>query len=105
VLGARARDLAEGRAREIARRLRIPLKEDLAQELDTIARNGTRVRFLFAGGEPGLDLLRNGAGSTVERLRKNGKLTIDIIDGPDHTFTPLWSHERIVAALGAHYDR
>jgi hypothetical protein len=43
-------------------------------------------------------------GPTVERLRREGRLSIEIIDGPDHTFTPLWSHPVLTSTLAAHFD-
>ena len=43
-------------------------------------------------------------GPIVEKLRRDGALSIEIIEGPDHTFTPLWSHPVLTSTLGAQFD-
>jgi hypothetical protein len=43
-------------------------------------------------------LLEQG-GSAVPRLEAAGTLSIDMIDGPDHTFTPRWSHPLLLEAI------
>jgi alpha-beta hydrolase superfamily lysophospholipase len=78
--------------RDAARTVGRPFPEDLGTDLGAIAKRGARIRFVFAAGDPGEDLLREQAGSAVSRLRNRGALTVNVIDGPDHTFTPVWSH-------------
>jgi alpha-beta hydrolase superfamily lysophospholipase len=81
----RARIVAESRVRDIARWLRIRLPRDLGWELEEIAQRGVRVVFVFARGDPGVELLRIQGGSAVKRL---GDLCrVHIIDSADHTFT------------------
>lgn len=71
--------------RDVARRFGIRLRHDLGRELENIVRRGVRVVFVFARGEPGLDLLKIEAGTAIRRL---GELCrIRIIDSGDHTFT------------------
>jgi pimeloyl-ACP methyl ester carboxylesterase len=99
VVAERARSVAEHRAREVARRLRLPLRDDLGSELYALGRAGVAVRFIFAGDDPGRAMLVEQGGSAAARL------SITVIDGPDHTFTPRWSHplllDAIVRAVGA----
>ncbi|WP_394827908.1 serine aminopeptidase domain-containing protein [Pendulispora albinea] len=84
------------RARHLSRQMGLPLPGDLGAELESVARRGVDMRFVLATGDPGLSLLRMQGGAVVRKLRSRGALSIAVIDGPDHTFTPLWSH----AALG-----
>ncbi len=58
----------ESRIRNLARRLRIHLPYDLGWELEEIVARGVQVVFVFARGEPGMDLLKIEAGSSVKRL-------------------------------------
>jgi hypothetical protein len=37
--------------------------------------------------------------SAVARLAASGTLRVRVIDGPDHTFTPRWSHPLLVDAI------
>jgi pimeloyl-ACP methyl ester carboxylesterase len=71
--------------RDAARRMRIPLPNDLGRELEQIAARGVRVVFVFSRGEPGIDLLKMQGGSSVKRL--GGNCRIHIINSADHIFT------------------
>lgn len=99
VVAERARSIAEHRAREALRRLRVPLHDDLGSELYALGRRGVAIRFIFAADDPGRAMLAEQGGSAVARLTAQGKLSIDVIAGPDHTFTPRWSHPLLLDAL------
>ena len=71
--------------RDIARVAGVRLRHDLGRELETIIARGVRVIFVFARGEPGIDLLRIEAGSIVRRLGE--RCRVRIIDSADHTFS------------------
>jgi alpha-beta hydrolase superfamily lysophospholipase len=71
--------------RDFARLVRIHLPMDLGWELEDLAARGVRVIFIFARGEPGMDLLKLQAGSAVKRLRDH--CSVHVIDNSDHTFT------------------
>ena len=92
VVAERARAVGEHRAREALRRLRVPLRDDLGSELYALGRAGVRTRFIFAAGDPGRAMLLEQGGSAVARLERAGQLSIEVIAGADHTFTPRWSH-------------
>ena len=99
IMAHRAADLARHQVREVARRLHIPLHEDLGAELEKIAKNRVSIHFVFADGDPGSVLLTEQGGSVVGKLARKKVLSIDSIEGPDHTFTPIWSHELLADAL------
>jgi pimeloyl-ACP methyl ester carboxylesterase len=105
VAASRARSILEHRARDLARELRLPLTDDLASELAALGRRGTRMHFIFSASDPGRAMLLEQGGTTVERLRKSGKLAIDVIDRTDHTFTARWAHPRLLDAITAAVSR
>jgi alpha/beta superfamily hydrolase len=105
VIAERARAIAVNRAKDLARRLRVPLPDDLGSELLAVARRGVAVRFVFASGDPGLAMLREQGGSAVARLEREGALAITTIDGPDHTFTPRWSQPLLLDAIARAVQR
>ena len=72
--------------RDLARLVRIHLPRDLGWELQELAARGVRVIFIFARGEPGIDLLTLQAGSAVKKLRDHCRCVYRI-DNSDHTFT------------------
>jgi pimeloyl-ACP methyl ester carboxylesterase len=77
--------MLESAGREVARRLRIRLPSDLGWELEQIAARGVNIAFVFARGEPGVDLLKLQGGSSVARLGE--RCRIHIIDNADHVFS------------------
>lgn len=87
--------------REIARRLRVSLRDDLGSDLLKLARRGGRVHFLFSATEPGRTLLAAEAGSVVPRLCAGGQFSMRIMEGADHTFTQCWTHALLGDALKA----
>ena len=91
--------LVEHHLRNFARSIGRPLAHDLGVELESIAAQGIRIDFLFAEGDPGIDLLRLQGGSTIRRLRAKNRIRVHVIDGPDHTFTPMWSHAPLIDRL------
>lgn len=89
---------AESTLRDIARRLHLRLPNDLGTELEEIVARGVRVVFVFARGEPGIDLLKLQAGTSVKRLAE--RCRIHTIDSGDHVFTrsgPRAMMEQIVS--------
>jgi alpha-beta hydrolase superfamily lysophospholipase len=76
---------AESTFRDIARRLHLRLPYDLGTELEEVVARGVRVVFVFARGEPGIDLLKLQAGNSVKRLAQ--RCHIHMINSGDHVFT------------------
>jgi len=90
----RVRIAVESAARDVARQLHIRLPNDVGSELEEIAARGVRVVFVFARGDPGIELLRIQGGSAVKRL--GDRCHVHIVDSADHTFT----QSRARAVLG-----
>jgi hypothetical protein len=99
VVAERAKSVAEHRGRDMLRRLRVPLPDDLGSELYALARKRVSIHFVFASADPGGAMLAEQGGSVVGRLEREGSLAIHTIVGPDHTFTPRWSHPLFVATI------
>jgi dienelactone hydrolase len=88
----------ESALRDIARRLHLRLPNDLGTELEEVVARGVRVVFVFARGEPGIELLKLQAGNSVKRLAE--RCRIHTINGGDHVFTrsgPRAAMEKIVS--------
>jgi hypothetical protein len=101
VVARRILSVAANQLRDFARRMRIPLENDLGTELRQLRRQNTNLLFIFADGEPGLELLRGGGGSVVARLQRRGALRIETVEGADHTFTPHWSRQKLIDLLSS----
>jgi pimeloyl-ACP methyl ester carboxylesterase len=86
-------------ARDLARRLHLPLHDDLGSHLLALARRGTHVHFLYSEADPGRAVLANAAGSVTTRLHRQGHCDIQIFQGADHTFTQRWAQHSLSEAL------
>ncbi|HMC55214.1 MAG TPA: alpha/beta hydrolase [Gemmatimonadaceae bacterium] len=91
----RAKTVMKSAARAAGR----PMAEDLGGELESVAGRAVGLRFVFSVGDPGEDLLRLEGGGMVRRLMRQRKLTIERIAGPNHAFTPRWSHHALRQVL------
>jgi len=99
VVSRRAFAHLKTQTRNVARFLRVPMKDDLGKELEHIATGGITISFIFATGDPGEDLLRSEAGYSVGRLSRRKLLHISRIRGPDHSFTQVWTRAALTDTL------
>jgi alpha-beta hydrolase superfamily lysophospholipase len=83
--------------RGIARRLNIRLSQDLGRELEEIVARGVAVVFVFARGEPGIDLLKLEGGPKVDQLGRGCR--IHILERGDHVFSHHDSRPALEAVL------
>ena len=81
----RLRLAGEAMLRAVGQRLGVKLAQDLGRELERIVAAGIRVTFVFARGEPGIELLRLQGGSAVERL--GDRCRVRIVECGDHIFS------------------
>jgi hypothetical protein len=75
----------KSRLGDLARLLHIQLPHDLGRELAALGARQVRMAFVFAKGEPGIELLKIEAGSSMRQLGE--RCHLHIIDGADHTFS------------------
>jgi len=88
----------ESKFRDMARRLRIRLPNDLGLQLEEIGARGVRLIFVFSRGEPGIELLKLQGGTSLNRLGE--RCRIRIVDNADHVFSKIESRislERILS--------
>ena len=71
--------------RNVARILHIRLRNDLGRDLEDIVGRGVQVTFIFADGEPGIDLLKIQGGTAVRKL--GDACRVRIVKDADHTFS------------------
>ena len=99
VWGRHAARSATAWSRNLARMTGRPLVEDVGADIGAIVRRGVALHFVFSEGEPGEGLLRSGGGWALERMTRTGAVRIDHLQGPDHTFTPMWTQDVLAALL------
>ncbi|HXI57272.1 MAG TPA: alpha/beta fold hydrolase [Polyangia bacterium] len=102
LLGARVADVARDQLSPLLELVRAPQDEVLTAFRASIARR-VNTHLVFCSGDPGLDNIQAHLGRGLRRLgsagQLQGKVKMDVIEGPDHTFTPLWSHPQLMDLL------
>ena len=93
LLGRRLLLAMESTFRDSARRLNIHLPGDLGLELEKVGSRGVRLVFVFARGEPGIELLRLQSGKSLSRLGE--RCRVHIVDGADHVFSSQEAKSRL----------
>lgn len=67
--------------------------------LNSLAKRGVRHLHLYSEGDEGLDYIHVVLGRKFNEWTASGLLTVDIIKGADHSFTLLWSQERLLTRI------
>ena len=96
---------ARNATRELQRLAGSKLQDDLASELQSIARQRTEVYFVFSASDPGHSMLLEQGGRIVGKLVRSEKVRISIVQGADHTFTSHWNRDQLLALLAEHLER
>lgn len=99
VLLRRVGVLARHHMRNLLRSSGVRMHDDLGTDLITLAQRGVALRFIFSASDPGRKLLLEQGGSVVGSLMGQGVLEMEVIDGANHTFTPLWSQLILAGTL------
>ena len=89
---------------ELLKRLGLRIPGNLGSDLEALGHRGVQTHFIFASGEPGPTLLRIHAGSSIERLERQGLLSRADVPDADHIFTRLQSRHRLIRLLDAIMD-
>lgn len=87
------------RVREIARGLRWPLDNDLADELAHVSARGVALGFVFSFREPGLALMRQEAGRRGMRLARDSRVRVCVVARADNTFMGISGRAELYARL------
>ena len=70
-----------------------------AEVLRSLAERGVRLLHLYSEGDLSLDYLSVILGGEARKWNESGLLTMEVIAGANHTFTPLWSQEHLLQAV------
>lgn len=68
----------------------------------TLLSRKIQMLLIYSQEDPGLDELTLHVGPDAERLRSYPNFRFELIDGPDHTFTPVWSQRRLEEIITAY---
>ena len=61
--------------------------------------------LIYSGNDGGLPEMGTHLGRAASSLRGSPQFKLDIVEGADHTFTPLWAQRRLMDLLTQHLMR
>lgn len=67
----------------------------LARDFQRLAARNVTSCVVYNGDEPFLDVFRENLGPHLGRLIRAKNMRLELIDGTDHVFTPVWSQEYV----------
>jgi alpha-beta hydrolase superfamily lysophospholipase len=80
-------------------------EEGLARSFRRLSDRGCDSLLIYGQDDQGLDYLESHLGAKARRLGALPHFRVDVIDGPDHTFTQLWAQSRLTEFITAHLNR
>ncbi|MEJ1963839.1 MAG: hypothetical protein WDO56_20700 [Gammaproteobacteria bacterium] len=83
----------DSRLRNLCRKLRIRLPNDLGRDLQAVAERGIRIVFFFARSDTGPELLKVQGGSVVNSL--GDRCRVHMFDDADHIFSQRGARMRL----------
>jgi pimeloyl-ACP methyl ester carboxylesterase len=75
---------------------------EIAQGFRAILKRGGDVYFIFASEDGGRDLVDEHLGVDGEKFRREKRFRLDVVEGTDHTFAPLWSQDHLFDMITKH---
>jgi pimeloyl-ACP methyl ester carboxylesterase len=67
--------------------------DDVAAQFKDILKRGTQTLLVFGANDGGLDQMEAHLGPQAKKLERYKNFKLEIVEGTDHTFTPLWSQD------------
>jgi len=77
-------------------------ESDVARGFRRLLRRGTDVLLVFSEYDGGRDVVDAHLGEDAERFRREPGFRFEVMEGTDHTFSPVASREPLVALLTSH---
>ncbi len=74
-------------------------KSGLPQEIRNLQSKGVSLHFLFSGRDPGITNLNRELGGHKKHFVSQSGIDIQVIEGPDHSFTPRWARWALTDSL------
>jgi alpha/beta superfamily hydrolase len=99
--------LVKTRLGQLRRRLaRVgPGRGDVAADFRSLVDRGVDLLIVFSAGDASIDLVELHAGRELKRLARKGGLQTAVLEGADHTFTPVAAQRRLSDRLTEHLEQ
>ena len=75
---------------------------DIQRGFRRLCLRGTKCMLVFGAQDGGLDIIEEHLGHEAADMRGVDGFKLEVLEGPDHTFTPLWTQERLTELVTAY---
>lgn len=99
-----ARTLLTERLSALLPREDAPTEPSVLLNFRRLLDGGVAIFLVYSQEDPGLDELAAHLGQDARLLRSHRRFRLELIDGPDHTFTPVGSQRRLQETLRGYLD-
>ncbi len=105
-LGRRAQKRATREAKALLARVTGDIAEatDIERGFRQLTARGTRCLMIFGAEDGGIDVIEEHLGRDAAAMRNAAGFRMEILEGPDHTFTPLWTQRRLLHLVSEYLD-
>jgi dienelactone hydrolase len=74
---------------------RVRPRSDVERAFVSLSDRGVETLLVFGANDGGLDMIEKHLGQRARKMRGRNNFTLEIVDGADHTFTPLESQVKL----------
>lgn len=78
---------------------------DVKNTFQNFLRREVNVFLIYSAADGGINEMETHLGPDAAALRKHARFKLQIVEGADHTFTPLWAQRRLLDLLTQHLIR
>lgn len=75
---------------------------DVERGFKRLDQRGTGCLAIYGSNDSGIDVIEEHLGPGARALRRSQRFRMLVLDGPDHTFTPLWTQSHLIELVGEH---
>jgi hypothetical protein len=91
ILATRVSIMSRDKTMNVLSRLGWVTSTPTLADFERALQRGLDIQLIYCEGDPGIEHLLSYLGPNLRNLSRPGAVNMEIVDGPNHTFTPLWS--------------
>lgn len=73
--------------------------QSVRRSFSSLVERGVKSLLIYSANDGGLDVIERYLGPRGKKLANKPNFRMDVVDGPDHTFTPLWSQVYLASVI------
>lgn len=100
----RGKNLSKGFVKDL-KEIMLGPQTRLAIDIEQIIAQKISIRFLLSSRDPGYDIIKSQARRSLRSGLNNKTISLDLVDGADHTFSRKEKRDRLLDLIRVHYSQ